>query len=359
MLFRSDVFRVLLLAVSAAFAWAQPVMQAHFLPVGQAHATLLEFPCGAALIDAGAQDDESVARLLAYLNEFFDRRTDLQRTLHLVLITHNHIDHTRALREIVDRPATARIHVLNYVDSGQVAGVGTEDPLWIRANAHTGGRNINLREVTFNEIATLPHRDGLSDSVIDPINCSGVDPAIRALSGRHRQRPAAWTTDAFTNKNNHSIVTRVDFGSSSLVFSGDLQAEGIAKLLAHYGSGAPVLDADIYQVGHHGSHNATTSALLAAITPKIAVIPVGNWDFGAQAASVFHTNAYGHPRKDILDLLSTVITGSRMESVTIMAATGARKFEPYTVRKAIYATAWDGVVTIEATAAGSLTVRRH
>jgi len=43
-------------------------MRAHFPPVGQAHATLLEFPCGAAPIDAGAQDAE---RLLLYPGQFF------------------------------------------------------------------------------------------------------------------------------------------------------------------------------------------------------------------------------------------------------------------------------------------------
>ena len=65
---RTTYLRVVLLFVSTALLRAQPVMQAHFLPVGQAHTTLLEFPCGAALIDAGAQDNESVAQLLAYLD---------------------------------------------------------------------------------------------------------------------------------------------------------------------------------------------------------------------------------------------------------------------------------------------------
>jgi beta-lactamase superfamily II metal-dependent hydrolase len=82
---------------------AQPVMRAHFLPVGQAHSTLLEFSCGATLIDAGAQDAESVARLLSYLDQSFERRTDLNKTSDLIVITHNHSDHTQALREVAER----------------------------------------------------------------------------------------------------------------------------------------------------------------------------------------------------------------------------------------------------------------
>ena len=46
-----------------------------------ANATLLEFPCGAVLIDAGAQDEEKVEELVRFLNEFFARRQDLGRTI--------------------------------------------------------------------------------------------------------------------------------------------------------------------------------------------------------------------------------------------------------------------------------------
>jgi competence protein ComEC len=55
-------------------------MTAHFIEVGQGHSTLLEFPCGAMLVDAGAAnaDDD---RLVEYLDEFFADRPDLHKTL--------------------------------------------------------------------------------------------------------------------------------------------------------------------------------------------------------------------------------------------------------------------------------------
>lgn len=322
-------------------------MRAHFFPVGQAHSTLLEFSCGAALIDAGAQDAESVQRLLEYLDQFFARRTDLNKTLDLVLITHNHIDHTMALKEVAER-FTVRF----YVDNGQLTGTGTEDPRWIRANA--AAKNIQVREVTLAEIEALPDKKGLTDAKIDPINCTDGDPKIRALFGRVDPRPPGWTADAFNNKNNHSVVTRVDFGEASFLFTGDLETEGLERLLGFYAR--EVLDADVYQVGHHGSHNATTQALLDAVSPELAVIPVGDWDYGKDAQARFNTFSYGHPRKVTLDLLSGAIAGERPAPVTVMAATAARTFAPYVVRKAIYATAWDGVVNVEATLAGQFTV---
>ena len=48
-------------------------MNAHFIDVGQANATLLEFQCGVVLIDAGA-DQEHGEALVEFLNRFFDER---------------------------------------------------------------------------------------------------------------------------------------------------------------------------------------------------------------------------------------------------------------------------------------------
>src|SRR5215470_1821637 len=79
------------------------VMVAHYIDVGQANATLLEFSCGAVLIDAGAQDDEHIDNLTNYLGTVFNNRPDLHNTLDLVVITHNHIDQTRALRAVVEQ----------------------------------------------------------------------------------------------------------------------------------------------------------------------------------------------------------------------------------------------------------------
>src|SRR5688572_16147101 len=77
---------------------AVPLMYAHCVSVGQADATLLEFPCGAVLIDAGAQDDDSADHLIQYLTSFFQRRSEFSNTLEAIYITHPHKDHTFALK---------------------------------------------------------------------------------------------------------------------------------------------------------------------------------------------------------------------------------------------------------------------
>ena len=73
------------------------LMAAHYIDVGQGAAVLLEFSCGAVLVDTGGQGDKYVdgnAKLMAYLNAFFARRTDLDRTFDAVFLTHAHADHT-------------------------------------------------------------------------------------------------------------------------------------------------------------------------------------------------------------------------------------------------------------------------
>ena len=94
-----------------------PLMRMHFIDVGQGSATLLEFPCGAVLVDAGGEDHSefhSTERLIAYLDAFFARRTDLDHRLDALVLTHPHIDHVRGVPAVLNRYT-----VRNIVHNGQ------------------------------------------------------------------------------------------------------------------------------------------------------------------------------------------------------------------------------------------------
>jgi competence protein ComEC len=352
-----------LLAVSAFVAFGlvalpalsqqRPAMTAHFIDVGQAHATLLEFPCGAMLIDAGTQDDEHETKLVDYLNAFFTRRADLHRTFDSVLITHNHLDHTRSLRRVVEAFTVER-----YIDNGFTTGSGRGGPNWLRAEVSAGRRSMTVRDIPDEAVEAVVGRRGLTDPDIDPVACPGGDPAIHILEGRFDENPG-WLDGEFENQNNHSLVTRVDFGTASFLFMGDLEEPGIELLVSHYGDaeGGP-LDADVLQVGHHGSHNATTSELLDAVTPRVAVIPVGQWTFGRTGGN-FTTFAFGHPREDVVDLLSQYTNRRRTPAKTVKVAERARRFRDMRVASAIYATGWDGTVRVVARAQNDITVYRE
>lgn len=329
-------------APAALAASAAPTMTAHFVDVGQGLSVLLEFPCGALLIDAGAADDEHVDELLDYLGEFFDRRTDLNRTIATVFITHPHIDHTRAI------PAIAQAFTItNYVDDGLVSSSGKTQVKWIRDHQTAGGHTIHLEGIDDNLITALPAgTNGLVNPAIDPLQCSSCDPEIRVLSGNLKVNPG-WPKADFENANNHSLVIRVDFGESSFLFTGDLEEPAIETMVDYY-EGTDVLDVDVYQVGHHGSYNGTTTSLIDATTPDMAVISCGHWDDGKDPPQQFSTYAYGHPRASLIEMLEDGIDEQRASPVRVKVATAAKRFTTRTVSDAIYATAWDGTLRMVA-----------
>jgi competence protein ComEC len=326
---------------------AEPVMKVHCINVGQADSTLLEFPCGAILIDAGAQDEAHLNGLLTYLGDWFLTRPDLNKTLEAIFITHNHIDHTRALRETAER-----FRVKRYFDNGQLQGKGTEDPRWIRTQ-----NSIRVREIRVSDVPqpSVGHF-GLTDADVDPLKCPDCDPRIVVLSGQHTDDPD-WSEEELDNKNNHSLVIRVDFGEASFLFTGDLEEPGIEELLALY-QNTSALDVDMYHVGHHGSHNATSEELLEALTPELAVISMGVWDFGKDSRNRFTTFAYGHPRRTTVDLLSRKMQTRRSRAIRVNVGDKARQFSSFDVRKNIYATGWDGTVVITAGLDGKRRMRR-
>src|SRR5579862_4109638 len=124
----------------------EPKMRAHFIDVGQGASTLLEFPCGAVLIDTGAQDKNHVDNLIRYLDDFFARRPDLHETLAEVIVTHPHIDHSMGLRRVAEK-----YNVLNYVDDGETRGSGKANPIWIREQVRTGKLSTKIRPVRDDE----------------------------------------------------------------------------------------------------------------------------------------------------------------------------------------------------------------
>src|SRR5690606_25009676 len=79
------------------------------------------------------------------------------------------------------------------------------------------------------------------------------------------------STQAMGSDNNSSLVLRFLFGDRSFLFTGDIEKEAEAEILA---SGV-LLRSDVVKVPHHGSRTSSTPEFVNAISPKLAVIPVG------------------------------------------------------------------------------------
>jgi competence protein ComEC len=318
-------------------------MRAHVIDVGQGAATLLEFSCAAILIDSGGEKNgafESEAALMDYLETFFARRADLKNTLHSFILTHPHPDHVRGVKDVL-----LKYRVLHAVTNGQEGSPGAPGQKLLHKKVieseETPSSGDNIRHIAV-WAKDVPPGTGLTNDIIDPVRCDDVDPLLTVLWGQLDGKPAKWTKDDFTNENNHSVVVRLDFGKASMLISGDLEDAAIPLLLAHH-KGSSVLDVDVYQTGHHGSHNATTSDFLRAMTPQIAVIAVGPKD----RETLWTAWKYGHPREATMNLLQQSVTKKRSK-VIVPVATAPTKFKNVALTKAIYATAWDGSIVLEA-----------
>ena len=222
-----------------------------------------------------------------------------------------------------------------------------------------GGGSITVRDIPDADVEAAAGTRGLTDGDIDPVACTVRDPAIRVLGGRFDENPG-WPDGEFENQNNHSARDARGLRDRIVPVHGRSRGSGhraARRPLRGPPAGGP-LDADVLQVGHHGSHNATTADLLDAVTPRVAVIPVGEWTFG-QTGGIFTTFAFGHPRRDVVDLLSHHMTRRRTPAKTVKVADRARQFGDMRVSDAIYATGWDGTVRVVARAQNDITVYRQ
>lgn len=326
-------------------------MLSHHIDVGQGNATLLEFSCGLVLIDTGGQKTDAFdgpARLAEYLEQVFRRRPELNRTIATIFLTHPHKDHTEGVNSLLAASPSLRI-------GGVVANAKTSGSGFARQKALIDfGRAANV-PVSLITNESIRRSDGFTNSSIDALRCQDGDPDVRVLwgsdSGAH-----GWASEP----NNHSVVIRVDYGESSFLFTGDMEETAQAEFVGSYVRNPDIIDADVYQVGHHGSKNGTTAALLRVMLPEIAVIGSGN---PADEEPGFSAYNFGHPNRVAIELLSNSQFGVTMTRprVTVPVGISGRRpgrnstpprYAQQQLEKAIFSTGWDGDVIIAAELTG-------
>lgn len=101
--------------------------------------------------------------------------------------------------------------------------------------------------------------------------------------------PLSLAEGALQEENKDCSVFMLNYKGYKTLITGDLDSEGEAEMLRHYGE-SDALRADILKVGHHGSKTSTSAEFLQAVAPKVAVIQVGQ-------------NNYGHPTAETLQTL--------------------------------------------------------
>ena len=183
--------------------------------------------------------------------------------LDLLVTSHPHQDHFGNSVHVLRRIPTAVV-----VDSGFV----TNSPTQLRLLEEVKKQRIPFVNVGARNLA------GTSTDLGEGVSLRYLAPKLPYLSG----------TDS--DPNNNSVVLKVSLGRVSFLFTGDMEEEERARLLAS--TSAEDLRATVLKVAHHGSHNGTDAAFLARVRPEVAVI------------SCAADNRYGHPHRATLDALA-------------------------------------------------------
>ncbi|MTD31418.1 MBL fold metallo-hydrolase [Planomicrobium sp. YIM 101495] len=210
----------------------------HYLNVGQADATLLEFNGYTLLIDAG---DWNASDVITALDKRGIERIDV------AIATHPDADHIGQLGKVLE--------------SFQV------DEVWMSGNTSTSETFLRVLEGIEKSGAAYEEPTAGDQFEIGDLK-------IEVL------HPAQLTGDA----NEDSLVLRMTYGDVRFLFTGDA---GVKSEKAMIAAGAK-LDADILHLGHHGSNTSTSTDFLRAVTPEVAIYSAGAG------------NSYGHPHAEVI-----------------------------------------------------------
>lgn len=252
---------VLLLSVIAC---AQPApdpdglqpgpLRIYFLNVGQGDGALIITPEGkTALVDGG--ETSRGQELVSWL------RSIGVTTIDWVMPSHPHVDHIGGLNAVLEQ-----LPVRGALVSSQEHTTAT----YRRQMALLGSKGINVVQA----------KEGVALQLDKYVTATTLNPP-----------PALLTTQEPLEDN--SVVLRVCLAAICALFTGDIGNEGEEGLIDRYGRFPELLRSQVLKVSHHGSAEPNNPALLALISPEVAVI-------GAGAG-----NPFGHPTEKALQKLAT------------------------------------------------------
>lgn len=217
----------------------QSLIKVHALDVGQADAIVIELPeHRTMMIDVGTAD--RMDQIDAYLSKLMVRKIDI------LVLSHFHSDHTGDFEEWIHEH-----------------DVGC---LYIPSANSTKGRSIKemalAKDIDVKEAQagmTILNEDDLMIEVLAPLRSH------------------------YENENDSSVVVKVTYINNKFLFTGDASSLSEKEMLA-YGVDP---DADVIKIAHHGADSSSSMEFLQAVSPKYAIISVGE------------NNGYGFPSADV------------------------------------------------------------
>jgi len=221
----------------------QKTTEVIFLNVGEGDAILFSQGSNQIFIDGGRSGKDLLARLGRHL-PFWDR------TIEIVIATHPDADHIGGFASLL---SAYRVEKFLYT------GAESKTEAFVLLKRALVENQTDILKISRGTKVELP---GEGDIFIE--------------------YPLSILPEEAAETNTGSIVARFTYGTTQMLFTGDLPSE--EKMLPD------IRPVDILKVAHHGSRYSTSTDFLERLMPQEAVISVGK-------------NSYGHPSPDVLKRL--------------------------------------------------------
>lgn len=229
-------------------------LHVYALDVGQGDAILVRSPGGRTILVDGGPDPLTLTSRLGRILPFWDRRIDV------LIATHADRDHLAGLLPVVAR------YDVSYVIESPMMSDSSLTREWHARVASSGAQRLSARR-------------GLRLVLGAEDDCLVIDVL-------HPDEPTRGSGD---DDNRNSVVATVTMGRCRVLLTGDIDEIVERQIVLADREGA--LRAPVLKVPHHGACGATSTALIDAVAPQIALVSVGS------------ENEYGHPCPAVLDRL--------------------------------------------------------
>lgn len=308
------------------------ISKVHFINVGQGDCIFIEMPDGkTCIIDGG--DESAGTTVVSYIQDLGYEKIDY------MIATHSDADHIGGLSAVlvnfevktIFRPLTLSRYkstsengetIVNFTDSDMELIYLTDQSILVENSlvyakfidfAYKEEYNGELSEIRFLSDLTTNDLNFLTGDILTTIQILSPFAEEDAKIENSQIRAKGYKLinfDEYSSANGMSAVVLYSVGSSvnagrdmKFLFCADVPTETeeliIEKASNYEGFGDRLKNIDCLKVAHHGGNYSTSEDFLNLLTPKTAVISVGD-------------NDYGHPTAEVLERLSGVMETSNI-----------------------------------------------